>query len=627
LATLFVLSLGASAAPPLTTLQPGGFRVIQQDLPINIVFVGYEQGAGPRDIDLPAFMATLSNTYRPRVRTPAAYGVIKDLGLSFRYKYNVVFANDGFETAFFTYLNSIAIARPLSDYQTLYNGQTRKSLIVPNNATIDAHLVEQWLGNNSLGLLGVDTRQNTVFFIDWYGRAGFRHHTYTVQSVDPDTGFNWGAFGENQMIAFGGTAHNDPEYGTGTRHRIWFHDLSAGPEWNTVNWNVDDADFNSDGVPEYRMPPVWEYGNVSAYRPFTDLSGDLGKVTRYVALDLLFTSSPVYDPAISGPKLPKHVQVDLNVFAADPSSSFDSRFQPSILINALNALQPMNTFSVQRTEFPFSGRVADVWGCYFGQYFGLGSCYGQRLPFADLYMYYSDHLNQYLEGDPDYEEPVFVLHGTSAQTPLSFGFADDNWRDGTQSYVFIHVTPYWRQFLGYSGYLTHEVGHHMGLSHPHDGYDSESGLHFSPGNAFYFAWTGDGSNSAMSYQQAEIKDYSQFDQDNMHRWLTATYINEANRILGKVAASPLAGAVAGDMTSADGDAASALASYAGFNYQTAATEARRAYEKVLAAAKKINVPIEPQASQADYKSRGTSSKFSSVFDDIEHNYPRPGSRR
>ena len=44
----------------------------------------------------------------------------------------------------------------------------------------------------------------------------------------------------------------------------------------------------------YRMPPVWEYGNLTGYRPFDDLSGDLAKVTRYVAIDLLFTTSPLY---------------------------------------------------------------------------------------------------------------------------------------------------------------------------------------------------------------------------------------------------------------------------------------------------------------------------------------------
>ena len=43
----------ASAPPPpsFTTLQPGGFRDIAQNLQVNIVLVGYEQGAGPQQIE------------------------------------------------------------------------------------------------------------------------------------------------------------------------------------------------------------------------------------------------------------------------------------------------------------------------------------------------------------------------------------------------------------------------------------------------------------------------------------------------------------------------------------------------------------------------------------------------
>ena len=100
-----------------------------------------------------------------------------------------------------------------------------------------------------------------------------------------------------KLIAWGGTTPDDEETGLGSLHRIWFYDLSAGPEGWTDNWNVDD-DYG------YRMPPVWEYGNMAGYRPFDNLSGDLGKVTRYVGIDLLFTTSPLYKPAISPPRYP-----------------------------------------------------------------------------------------------------------------------------------------------------------------------------------------------------------------------------------------------------------------------------------------------------------------------------------
>ena len=66
-----------------------------------------------------------------------------------------------------------------------------------------------------------------------------------------------------KMLAWGGTPADDPASGLGSTHRIWFHDLSAGPESWTANWDITRADVDGDGVLDYRMPPVWEYGNPS----------------------------------------------------------------------------------------------------------------------------------------------------------------------------------------------------------------------------------------------------------------------------------------------------------------------------------------------------------------------------
>ena len=54
LMALIVLSVSSTgvthaATPTFTTLQPGQFREINQNLKVNIVLVGYHQGAGPRD--------------------------------------------------------------------------------------------------------------------------------------------------------------------------------------------------------------------------------------------------------------------------------------------------------------------------------------------------------------------------------------------------------------------------------------------------------------------------------------------------------------------------------------------------------------------------------------------------
>jgi len=251
-----VAALFVHGAPPLTSLQPGGFRVIQQNLPVNIVFVGYEPGGGVRDINTAALLSGLSAKHRTRARLPhSQYGVAKDLGISFDYQYNVVYADSTFENAFFNYLNSIAVAQPVNYFQGLYNGQLKRSHTVTNNAVISGRRVERWLADNTQAMIGVDTHQYTVFFINWYGRPDFRHHGYVVASTDPDNGFPWGALQANQMLSFGGTAHNDPQTPLGDRHRIWFHDLSAGPDWEPETGTSTTRDSASTAASTTACPP------------------------------------------------------------------------------------------------------------------------------------------------------------------------------------------------------------------------------------------------------------------------------------------------------------------------------------------------------------------------------------
>ena len=104
-------------------------------------------------------------------------------------------------------------------------------------------------------------------------------------------------------------------------------------------------------------------------------------------------------------------------------------------------------------------------------------------------------------------------------------------------------------------------------------------------------------------------DFSQFDRDNMHRYMTAIYVNQANQVLAAIYKSPRAGMVRNALLAADARAAAALAAYQAMAYPAASGQAKAAYDGVLAAAAKIGVKIEPQAWQADYKAKGTSSKF------------------
>lgn len=608
--SLTSVSAGSGTLPNLKTLQPGGFLQITHPLIINVVFVGYNDTSGPRMIDLNTYKTGLPTEYRAVNRYPSLYSGNQYMGLNFTYTYNIKKADAAFENAFFGYLKSIAVTKPLTVYQQAYNAQVHNSLDVTSNNWIDAPSVEKWLAANADAMLGIDTTQYTVFLVNWFGRPDFMFHVYTkTGEPDPETGYDFGLLRDSRkLIAWGGTTPDDPQTGLGSLHRIWFYDLSAGPEGNTGNFNVDDADLDGNGVLDYRMPPTWEYGNTSGYRPFTDLSGDLSKVTRYVAVDLLFTPSPLYKPVISPPKLPEKIEVDISVFQGEPGVDATQFFDKALIAKNLNQLQPDKTFSVDLKGVSLDNRTISVLGCFASN----NSCFGNRLSgiaFGDLFLYFNDHLLQYVEGDADYEVPVIAFNTVQDVGGGLLGFADDNWRNGTQSFIFGFDTPETRQYgYGFTTTVIHETGHHLGMSHPHDGFDYQANVDYGPGDQFFYAWSGDESNSMMSYIDLNWE-FGQFDRDSMNRYLVSGYLNQANVVLNMIAASPRAGEVSALLSKADINAGNAVTELQKMNYLGAESLARTAYWQIMTAADQIQVQVEPQSWQADYKAKGASPKF------------------
>jgi DNA-binding CsgD family transcriptional regulator len=87
---------------------------------------------------------------------------------------------------------------------------------------IPAAATESWLEQQSMGWLGINRNDYTVFLINWYGRPDFQFHTYTnIGPADPDTRIVIGKIRDSSHIrAWGG--QSGP---------TWFYDLSAGPVW------------------------------------------------------------------------------------------------------------------------------------------------------------------------------------------------------------------------------------------------------------------------------------------------------------------------------------------------------------------------------------------------------------
>jgi hypothetical protein len=564
---------GASASPAAaTTVGPDipTVHVYHQTIPVNIVLVGYDKAEVGPDI-----MYQLAPNGAPQVRYPLYYGLQgRNLGLDFRYRYHLMDAGKRFDNQYFHYLTKIGTPSDLTTYQQAYNDQTKNVLDVTGPIlNIDGPTAETWLERHAQAQLGLTNHSYTVFLVNWWGQPNFKFHVYRkTNEPDPDTGKNFGELNSRGLIAWGGS--------TG---RSWLYDLSAGPEAWTGNWNVDNADVDGDGVPDYRMPPIWEYTK-GGYRSRYKLGSDLGTIVRYVAVNLLFTSSPLYDPLVTAPKPGGQIAVRNTMFEDNPDGSGTNWVDPASSLGMWRALEPYHRFSTTFHDVnPITAGPKRTYRIFANLNPGTGACWEQYGDtFAQPYCYFHNHQGQYYPDQPlDHEVGVFSLFTTDENMGSQLGllgYADDNWVDGTQSYVFTFDYP---EALsggyGFTTTVTHEVGHHLGLSHPHDGYDPTTGVDYGGVGDSYFTWVGDESNTVMHYL-AVSNSFGRFDKDNMDRYWFAGYANWTKDLITSIKSSGSTNAsTRAAIRSARGFLRRATSAFYDWHYLTAASAARHAY--------------------------------------------------
>jgi hypothetical protein len=571
----------ANGAPRFQGLQPGKFVTHRQEVPVNIVLIGFNDNL----LKDQGLMGWLPANYTPIVRYPRFYGLNgRDMGLGYTFKYSITGTNQGFEDQFFGYLKTIGTERAPTIYQDAYNNQTMNVLDVTGPILeLNATSVEDWLvANAKPPRVGY-----TVYFVNWYGRSDFRFHVYTKKDdPDPDTGHNFGNRQSRAITSWGGTSS-----------RTWFYDFSAGPEWNTNNWVVDVKDLNGDGQEEYRMPPIWEY-DANGYRLPSLLGSDMGRLTRFVAINLLFTTSPLYDPLVTATGPGGQRVVDTTILEDDPASNGIDFFDPSFAEARWRSFQPYYQWQTPVRAVdpidPGAKNALDI----FTENSNVAGCWVPfGTPFAQLFCYFTENLSTYVPayGDDDYVAPTFAFNTTEEGLGSQFGllgFADDNWVDGTQSMVFAFDADVYRSLgYGFTGTLIHEIGHHIGLSHPHDGYDSGMKLDYGASGQTYFAWEGDESDTVMQYLGLTNR-FGEHNRDNMYRWEYAGYMNWSNALLADILASPDAEQVYFLLVEADGLAVKAKGAFGNWRYLNAVTDARAAYAKLVEAADAIGVSSE-----------------------------------
>ncbi|MFN2524805.1 MAG: hypothetical protein ABR505_00850 [Actinomycetota bacterium] len=561
---------------------------LRERLPVNFVFVGFEPSHVKKE-----FVKELPKIYRPVVRTQAySRTERKLLGIEHLFDYNLVFTDDEYEDRLFGWMKRSATEAPITRWQTNYNNQQTNRIDIDGNYLIRADAMERWLAANPPA--GVDTTQYTAFFVNWYDRKDFRFHLFHKPGEpDADMGFDFAIYDDSYTIAWGGTPPTDAETPMEDVRRVWFYDMSAGPDWRTGNWRVDDASRGR------TIPPVWEYDEEGARRP--DLLGtDLGLLARYVAIDLLFTPSPIYPPSITPPAQPTRINLDINTYEGNPAvDASETLVKDEVILTELRDLVPTSKWDLDtqdldyyepRQQACFQHYVTillaggqGAWPAY-----ASPSCYPDRgyAAWSNLFLYNALRLDETRDTSAADYEAMGYLYSVPGYHPMPWsGLADNNQATGLQSMIYTATVDEWRlRGYGPTDTIIHEYGHHFGLPHPHDGYDYERARHIGPYGQMYFVWAGDETNDVMSYLNVN-NDFGQFNRDSMDRWLTATYLAQARTIARKIGDPGVSHRVESHLQAA-------IDAFAAHEYEQALTHARAGYERALAAARKAGIKIE-----------------------------------
>lgn len=378
--------------------------------------------------------------------------------------------------------------------------------------------------------------------------------------------------------------------------RVWFYDASANPDYWTAAWNITNNDADGDKEADRRIPPIWEYGTRKANLAFGEkVSADMGKVVRYVAVNLLFTPSALYRAALTPPDMPEKINVDIALEEGPDAPVMEKVIQPEVVKTRLSVLNPFVAWSHTVRQTPLSGELGSAYECFFPltedtcspNYMNATTERFFQLAQAEI-----RQRNQEMPGQ--YNVPVYLFNDTNAKTPNSglLGRAIDDGSTGTQTMLHNFLTPgLYKAGHGFTDTVVHEAGHHLSQSHPHDGYDSERNEDYGASGSTMFVNIGDEVHSIMSYNNLS-KIFGQFNLDAQYRYLTAAYLTNSNAILKIIQDSDKVADVRAAVQRADSKFAGALSSYDARSYYDAAGQAHAGYAEILNAARSAGVQVE-----------------------------------
>jgi hypothetical protein len=483
--------------------------VIDTNMIINLTLVGDSWS----DEDKAQVTERLLHSYMPMISSEQ-----RPAGVRYNYTFNFESESEDVSNELFNFIDSIAVKTsvpfPIEQWSLARQAQFEDEGLLYK--LIDAFRVEDWLKDLQRG------EGYTIYFLKPSRQQLGYLHTYGALTKDPDTNRD---FVQEGLMGFGG------------KHRFYFVDLTAGPWY-------------------YPFIPVSENRVLSEYHTnIYDVEDDeqyYDLISNYVndAITLLFTPSYLYAPVYK-------LNYKMQVFLIDMTSGralYDvatTYLKPELIEEAFLKLIPYAQWESEITGESFDSLPREL------QKAILNSVTFQRTALGDTALVKSSEFALELRkwtqttlseeelriAEEEAETTVFVpiilfVFDTPAYVDMIpvVGSAIPDPEDKTKpccAIVAVDKHSLLDYGTGLSTLAVHEMGHIIGLRHPHDGH-SESKHEF---NNWFFDW----SYTPMTYASPGIlgcglpdercglviTEFGAFNLDTIDRGLVLSLMREA----------------------------------------------------------------------------------------------------
>ena len=459
---------------------------VYHSMTVRVSFLGIS------DINRSQLAWNLEPTIKPNIQSNNNPQGLSNLvyGSSYSMKYDLNFVSAAATSNLKTYLKSIAKVGPVPEY--LQGSQPDRNSYM----TLDALKSEEWLNSHISDFGGIPQDGYLLVLADLSDISNL-HHYYSVQYNDLDTASSRATSSKNPLVF----PVVNWMFSWGGHYRFYFIDLSGGDP---------DYDYSQTG-----HVPIQDFDFRTLSQRQVTFSRNVATVTEYVADYISEATRNLFLPDYAyTPTYATAYRLAINIFDETgklSSGSIGDYLSESLVKKAFQHLVPAATWNVSVTtrqlrddsglakvvsdSLVFSDDVRGVAG---------GSYHIDYHDYRKVYSYLQSHLGQYVDtsGDtvvlPMFE---FVFKGGGR-------FADTK-EDNLDQFAGISVGDLAmigtndRNLFTLGFELTkdtiHELGHSMGLMHPHS-----------------FGYTEDYVASVMAYGPYEY-DFSQFDVDAVQR--------------------------------------------------------------------------------------------------------------